>query len=137
MELDGSATHENLKAAFARESKASRKYEWFAEQADVEGYPEAAALLRSIAGIEAGHAQGHLEYLADLGDPETGQPIGDTRDNLTAALTIEERESREMYPQFAQTAREEGLDDVADWFESMATAESAHAERLRSHLEQM
>jgi len=42
-----------------------------------------------------------------------------------------------MYPQFAQTAREEGLDDVADWFESMATAESAHAERLRSHLEQM
>ena len=61
MSLKGTKTHENLKHAFAGESQANRRYLWFAQKADVEGYPDAAALFRSVAEGETGHAHGHLE----------------------------------------------------------------------------
>ena len=67
-DLDGTKTHENLKEAFAGESQANRRYLWFAQKADIEGYPDAAALFRSVAEGETGHAHGHLEYLAEVGD---------------------------------------------------------------------
>ena len=65
MSLDGTKTHENLKEAFAGESQANRRYLWFAQKADVEGYPDTAAMFRSVAEGETGHAHGHLEYLAE------------------------------------------------------------------------
>ena len=89
MSLNGTKTHENLKEAFAAESQANRRYLWFAQKADVEGYPEAAALFRSVAEGETGHAHGHLEYLATVGDPATGEPIGDTEDNFRSAVAGE------------------------------------------------
>jgi rubrerythrin len=84
--LKGSKTHENLKAAFAGESQANRRYLYFAKQADVEGRPDIAGLFRDTAEGETGHAHGHLEYLEEVGDPATGEPIGDTEKNLAAAV---------------------------------------------------
>ena len=80
------ATEGNLKAAFAGESQANRRYLYFASKADVEGYNDVAAVFRSTAEGETGHAHGHLEYLEAVGDPATGLPIGSTRDNLRAAI---------------------------------------------------
>ena len=65
-------TYDNLKEAFARESQASHRYLYFAQKADIEGYPDLAALFRSVADGETGHAFGHLEFLAEVGDPLTG-----------------------------------------------------------------
>ena len=67
MALKGSKTEGNLKAAFAGESQANRRYLYFAQKADVEGYPDTAALFRSVAEGETGHAHGHLEYIAEVG----------------------------------------------------------------------
>jgi rubrerythrin len=119
--LAGSKTHENLKDAFAGESQANTRYLWFAQKADVDGFPEIAAVFRSIADSETGHAFGILEYLAEIGDPISGEPIGDTGDN-------------EKYPNFAKTARDEGFAEIADWFESLARAEQSHALRLTDAL---
>ena len=77
-ELKGSKTHANLKDAFAGESQANRRYLYFAKVADVEGYPDVAGLFRDTAEGETGHAHGHLDYLKRVGDPATGEPIGQT-----------------------------------------------------------
>ena len=134
-DLTGSKTLENLKEAFARESQANRRYLWFAQKADVEGYPDAAALFRSVADGETGHANGHLDYLALVADPVSGEPIGDTDENLRAAIAGETYEYEEMYPRFARTAREEGFDEIADWLETLARAEKSHVGRLRQGLD--
>lgn len=135
MSLEGTKTHENLKEAFASESQANRRYVWFAQRADVEGYPETSALFRSIAEGETGHAHGHLEYLAQVGDPVTGEPIGDSVDNLRSAVAGETYEYTQMYPGFSKTAREEGFSEVADWFETLARAEKSHAGRFQRGLD--
>lgn len=122
-------------AAFAAESQANRRFLWFAQKADVEGHPDAAMLFRSVAESETGHAQGHLEYLALVGDPATGEPIGDTEDNFKSAIASETSDSTQMYPSFATTAREEGLEEIADWFDTLARAEKSHADRLARGLE--
>ncbi len=133
-DLNGTTTHENLKHAFAGESQANRRYLWFAQRADVEGYPDVAALFRSTAEGETGHAHGHLEYLAQAGDPATGLPIGDTEDNLKAAVAGETYEYTEMYPGFARTARDEGFEEIAEWMETLAKAETSHANRYSKAL---
>src|SRR5512142_2102122 len=104
-ELNGSKTQENLKEAFAGESQANRRYLYFAQKADVEGYPDVAALFRSVAEGETGHAFGHFAHLAEVGDPVTGEPVGETEDNLKSAIAGETSEYTEMYPGFARTAR--------------------------------
>ena len=77
-DLKGSKTHDNLKEAFAGESQANRRYLYFAQKADVEGYPDVAALFRSVAEGETGHAFGHFDFLAEVGDPVTGVAVGAT-----------------------------------------------------------
>ena len=106
-----------------------------AQKADVEGYPDVAALFRSVAEGETGHAHGHLEYLAEVGDPASGEPIGDTEDNLKASVAGETYEYTQMYPGFAKTARDEGFDEIAEWFETLARAEKSHAGRFTQGLE--
>ncbi|NTV09875.1 MAG: rubrerythrin [Zoogloea sp.] len=135
MELKGSQTEENLKAAFAGESQANRRYLYFAAQADVEGQNDVAAVFRSIAEGETGHAHGHLEYLQVCGDPVTGLPFGATRQNLMSAVASEVHESAEMYPAMARMARAEGFDEIADWFETLAKAERLHANRFMKALD--
>ncbi len=135
MSLKGTKTEENLKAAFAGESQANRRYLYFAQKADVEGYNDVSAVFRSTAEGETGHAHGHLEYLEEVGDPATGQPIGATSDNLKAAIVGETYEYTDMYPGMAKSAREEGFDEIADWFETLAKAERSHANRFQKALD--
>jgi rubrerythrin len=132
--LKGTKTHENLLEAFARESQANRRYIWFAQKADIEGHPEAATLFRSVADGETGHAHALLEYLAEVGDPASGEPIGETEENLKAAIASETYEYTEMYPEFAKIARDEGLDEIAEWFETLARAEKSHVGRFTEGL---
>ena len=134
--LNGTETHANLKAAFAGESQANRRYLWMAKVADIEGYPQIAGNFRETAEGETGHAHGHLDYLKQVGDPATGLPIGDTSDNLAAAVAGETHEYTDMYPGFAATARGEGFSEIADWFETLAKAEKSHAGRFQSLLDE-
>jgi len=90
--LKNSKTEKNLKAAFAGESQANRRYLYFAQKADIEGYNDVSAVFRSTAEGETGRAPGHLEYLEEVGDPVTGKPIGGTEDNLRAAIAGETHE---------------------------------------------
>ena len=135
MDLKTSKTHENLMAAFAGESQANRRYLYFANKADVEGQNDVSALFRSTAEGETGHAHGHLDYLAEVGDPATGLPIGSSRSNLKAAVAGETHEYTDMYPGMAQTARTEGFEEIADWFETLAKAERSHANRFQRALD--
>jgi rubrerythrin len=134
MELKGSQTEANLKEAFAGESQANRRYLYFASKADVEGYNDVSAVFRSTAEGETGHAHGHLEYLEAVGDPVTGEPIGATDKNLKSAIAGETYEYTDMYPGMAKTAREEGFEEIADWFETLAKAERSHANRFTKAL---
>src|ERR1700745_4537973 len=133
-ELKGSKTHENLKEAFAGESQANRRYLYFAQKADVEGYPDVAALFRSVAEGETGHAFGHFDFLAEVGDPVTDVKVGATEDNLRSAIEGETYEYTEMYPGFSKTARDEGFDHAAEWFETLARGERCHPRRFTEGL---
>ena len=133
--LKGTKTHENLKHAFAGESQANRRYLYFARVADIEGFPDVGGLFRDTSEAETGHAFGHLDFLKEVGDPATGEPIGDTEKNLKAAVAGETYEYTEMYPGFAKTARDEGFVEVAEWFETLARAERSHAGRFGKGLE--
>jgi len=137
MELKGTKTEKNLKDAFAGESQANRRYLYFAAKADVEGYNDVAAVFRSTAEGETGHAHGHLEYLEAVGDPATGLPMGDTRKNLEASIAGETHEYTDMYPGMASSARDEGFDEIADWFETLAKAERSHANKFQKTLDTM
>jgi rubrerythrin len=137
MGLKDSKTEQNLKDAFAGESQANRRYLYFAQKADIEGYNDVASVFRSTAEGETGHAHGHLEYLEETGDPATGEPIGDTRKNLHAAIVGETHEYTDMYPGMARTARDEGFDEIADWFETLAKAEKSHAGRFQKALDEV
>jgi rubrerythrin len=134
-ELKGTRTHENLKAAFAGEAQANRRYLYFAKQADIEGYPEVAGLFRDTAEGETGHAHGHLDYLKKIGDPATGMPFVDVNEMLASAVAGETHEYTDMYPGMAKAAREEGFVEIADWFETLAKAERSHAGKFQKALD--
>ena len=133
--LKGTKTHKNLCDAFAGESQANRRYLYFAKVADVEGHPDVAGLFRDTAEGETGHAHGHLDFLKQVGDPATDEPIGATDANLKSAIAGETHEYTDMYPGMARTAREEGFDEIADWFETLAKAEKSHAGRFQKLLD--
>lgn len=133
--LANTKSHENLKHAFAGESQANRRYLYFARVADIEGYPDVGGLFRDTSEAETGHAFGHLDFLKEVGDPCTGVPIGTTAKNLKSAVEGETYEYTEMYPGFAKTARDEGLAELAEWFETLAKAEKSHAGRFTKGLD--
>ena len=135
--LEGTKTHQNLKDAFAGESQANRRYMYFAKVADIEGLPEVAGNFKETADGETGHAHGHLDYLKQAGDPATGLPIGSTELNLKASIAGETHEYETMYPSMAKAAREEGFDDIAEWFETLAKAEKSHAGRFTKMLDSL
>ena len=135
MNLKGSKTEGNLKDAFSGESQANRRYLYFAGKADVEGFNDVAAVFRSTAEGETGHAHGHLDYLKAVGDPATGLPIGSTAENLKAAIAGETHEYTDMYPGMAKSARDEGFREIADWFETLAKAERSHAGKFQRTLD--
>ena len=135
--LVGTKTGKNLNEAFAKSSKANLRYLYFAQKADIEGYNDISAVFRSTAEGETRHAHGHLAYLEETGDPATGEPVGDTALNLKAAIAGETHKYTDMYPGMARSAREEGFDEIADWFEILAKAEKSHAGRFQKALDSM
>jgi rubrerythrin len=135
--LKGTKSHENLKGAFAGESQANRRYLYFARMADIEGYPDVGGLFRDTSEAKTGHAFGHLDFLKEVGDPVTDVPIGTTEKNLKSAVEGETYEYTEMYPGFAKTARQEGLNELAEWFETLAKAKKSHAGRFSKGLNQI
>ena len=137
MNLKGTKTHENLKAAFAGESQANRRYLYFARVADIEGYPDVGGLFRDTSEAETGHAFGHLDFLKEVGDPVTDVPIGSTEKNLKSAIEGETYEYTEMYPGMSKTARQEGFAELAEWFETLAKAEKSHAGRFTKGLDRI
>ncbi|MAF49007.1 MAG: rubrerythrin family protein [Rhodospirillales bacterium] len=139
MEFKGSKSEANIKAAFAGEAQANRRYSWFARRADIEGYPDTADVFRSTASGEGGHAEGHLEYMRKLGigDPVNGLPTGTTTDNLKTAIASETFTYTDMYPGMAKTARDEGFAELADWFEVLARAEKSHCQRFKRALDEL
>lgn len=134
--LKGSKTEQNLKNGFIGESMANRRYLYFARRADEEGYPEIAAVVRSIAEGETAHAFGHLDFIrqGNSVDPATGKPIGTLEEMIKSAIAGETYEWTQMYPGFAKDAREEGFTEVAEWFETLAKAEKSHAAKFEELL---
>lgn len=121
MNLSESETLGNLEAAFTREAIAGNRLRWFAELADVEGQPELARAFRSVAEASKGQAFGVLEFLHDGG--------GDAAENLVDAL-VEQREAHAAYVEAGKRAGAEGFDDIAEWFDQMATARARHIAKL-------
>ena len=138
-DVKGTRTADNLKAAFAGESQANRRYLYFADVADTEGEVEVAALFRTIANGETKHAFGHFDALRNNGegDPVTGLPVSNAKEMLASAIAGETYEYTEMYPGFAKTAREEGFEEIGEWMEVMAKAERVHAQRFQKLLDSL
>jgi len=135
--LKGTKSHDNLKDAFGGESMANRRYLYFARAADIEGFPDIAGLFKDTADAETGHAFGHMDFLKEVGDPATGVPFGKTELNLKSAIEGETYEYTQMYPGMAKTARDEGLSELGEWFETLAKAEKSHAGRFTKGLKQI
>jgi len=139
MDFTNSKTFENLRTAFAGESQANRRYIYFSKRADVEGLADVSASFQRIADGETSHAFGHFDMILKHGggDPVTELPVGTTEQNLKSAIAGEEYEFSEMYPGFAKIAREEGFNEIAEWFEVMAKSEKAHANTFKKILERL
>ena len=124
-ELKGSKTEQNLLAAFAGESQARNKYTYFASKANKDGYVQISKIFEETANNEKEHAKIWFKLLGG---------IGSTAENLKAAADGESFEWSNMYPEFAQTAREEGFTQIAELFEGVAKIEKAHEERYKKLL---
>ncbi|MFC2034309.1 rubrerythrin [Chloroflexota bacterium] len=120
MELKGSKTEKNLETAFNRESQVRNKYTYFAEVAEEEGLNRIARVFRETANNEKVHAQKELEFL---------KMISDTEANLKVAAGGEHEEWTKMYPEFERIAREEGFNDIADFFKRINKIEEQHEKR--------
>ena len=125
MELKGSKTAANLAFAFAGESQARNKYDYFASRAKKDGYEQIAAIFQETALNEKEHAKLWFKHLGG---------IGDTPANLLAAAAGEHEEWTDMYRRFAEEARAEGFDAIAAQFEGVAEIEKHHEERYRKLL---
>ncbi len=128
MELKGSKTYDNLAAAFAGESMARMKYDYFASQAKKDGYEQISAIFAETAGNEKEHAKLWYKYM-------NGGSISDTVTNLKTAAEGEHEEWTEMYREFAEVAREEGFIEIAERFEGVAKIEEEHEKRYLKFLE--
>ncbi len=124
---DGTKTLENLKAAFAGESQARNKYDFYASKAKKDGYEQIAAIFAETALNEKEHAKMWYKELH-------GGEVEPTDINLEAAADGENYEWTDMYKGFAETAREEGFDELAEKFEGVAMIEKSHEERYRKLL---
>ena len=133
MDMEGSKTQKNLITAFAGESQARNRYDYFASKAGKDGFFQISDIFQETSSQEREHAKRLFKFMTG-GEAEvcTAFPfgvIGDTADNLRAAAAGEHHEWTTMYPEFAKTAREEGFADIADAFESIAVAEKQHEKR--------
>jgi rubrerythrin len=123
---DDYKTDENLQAAFGGESQANRRYSFFAEKADKEGFPQIAKLFRAVADAETVHARNHFDAM---------DAVGSTRDNLTAATIGEHYEFTRMYPPFIAVAEEEQNGRAIKSFSLANEVEQVHYKLFEEALE--
>lgn len=133
-ELEGTQTHDNLKAAFSVDTRVAQLYLYFSRIAEIEGYPEVSRAFTELADSQALVTHGHVDFLKRAGDPITDLPMGETELNLKAAAMGAELDAAEKLPDMARTAHAEGFPDIASWFETLSHARRANAERLRAAL---
>ena len=133
MELKGSRTEKNLLTAFAGESQARNRYTYFASKARKEGFVQIADIFEETANQEKEHAERLFKFLkggeAEVQASFPAGVIGSTADNLKAGAAGENYEWTEMYPGFAEIAREEGFNEIAAVFTAIAVAEKQHEKR--------
>jgi rubrerythrin len=122
-----------LRSAFAAESMTAQRYAYFAQTAEIEGMVDLARLFTELAESAACAAHGHLDML-EYADPATGQPIGESRLNLAAAVTAALKEASEFYPGLTARAHAEGIADTASWLETLSALKKAHVARLNAAL---
>jgi len=139
--LKGSQTEKNLVIAFAGESQARNRYDYFAGAARKEGLMQIADIFAETADQEKEHAKRFFKFLeggnVDISESFPAGKIGTTLDNLKAAAVGEEHEWTEMYPGFAKIAREEGFEQVAKTFEAISIAEKQHGKRFQDLAENL
>ena len=133
-ELRDTKTHQNLRATFAVDAQAVEMWAYFARIAEIEGYPEVARVFREVGESQAVVAGGSLDFLMRAGEPIAGAPLGDTAQNVKAALAAQKADG-EGAPDMARTARAEGFMDIASWFDSVGMTRRHHAARLEAALQ--
>ncbi len=127
-DLEGTKTLENLQAAFAGESQAHTKYLYYASKAKKDGFEQIGAIFEETAGNEKEHAKLWFKYLHD-------NDVPDTIHNLKDAIKGEDYETSEMYKSFAEIAREEGFEEIAEKFEGVGAIEKEHRDRYSKLLQ--
>ena len=134
--LKGTKTEQNLLKAFAGESQARMRYDYFASQAKKEGLEQIAAIFTETALNEKEHAKRFFKFLegnmVEITATYPAGKIGTTMENLKASADGENEEWTELYPEFAKVAAEEGFREVAAAFNMIAKVEKAHEERYRT-----
>ena len=141
-------TIQNLTKAFVGESQARNRYTFYAKVAMKEGYEQIGALFMETAEQEKTHAKRLFEHITDLNKKgenveaikvEAEAPViyGTTIENLKTAIAGEHHETAEMYPEFAKTAEEEGLTDIANRLKAIGRAEAHHKERYQKLLKEL
>lgn len=136
-DLNGLPSHDSLKIAFAREAGNASRYLYFARIAEIEGFPEAGQLFRDLAESCLCNAHGHLDFLKLVGDPFTDLAIGETGDNLLAAIASVTEDGHSRYPECAEAAARDGYADIANWFATMARTSRSHTAKLHQALNQV
>jgi rubrerythrin len=129
-------TEANLRHAFLCETLASRRYQAVAASSEASGDQHAASELHYRARRRVGHAEEHLRLLDSLHSAPTDCSTGDANDDLRTAIAGE-RERSALYAGMARTARDEGLEEIADWFEMLAKAARSHAGRFQRALDSL
>ncbi len=141
MSIKGTKTEKNLLQAFAGESQARNRYEFFAKEAKKEGYEQIAAIFQETASQEKEHAKRFFKFLeggvAEFTASFPAGVIANTEKNLEAAAAGENEEWSDLYPKFADIAEEEGFKDVATCFRMIAKVEKEHEKRYRQVLEKV
>eukprot|EP01117_Protostelium_nocturnum_P003679 TRINITY_DN14961_c0_g1_i1.p1 TRINITY_DN14961_c0_g1~~TRINITY_DN14961_c0_g1_i1.p1 ORF type:complete len:204 (+),score=65.37 TRINITY_DN14961_c0_g1_i1:74-685(+) len=132
--LENTQTFENLREALAAKGMSRARFTYFANKADLEGYSDAARTFKDLADSDAAHANGHMFYLEEVGDPVTTLPIGQTVEHLRAAIASKELDVSKLYESYMDTAREERLQHIEEWFKSLQDADRRSIEKLRSIL---
>ena len=128
--LEDSRTFENVRKAFAEEAALVFRYLYYATLAEFEGMEKHAALFKEIAEGGTTSVHGCFDFLKLVRDPDSEIAVGGTFKNLESLVQSETKQYNQTYPEMARTAREEGLTDIASWFETLEKAKRAHVQKL-------
>ena len=131
--LEKTRTFENLKKAFFEEAGLAFRYQFFATIAQFEGLESYQALFQNFAEGGKMNVEGLLDFLRTARDPSSDIPFGRTMQNAESAMQTETKQFTETYPEMARTAREEGLTDIASWFDTLEKLKHSRAQKLKAN----